>query len=103
VWRRESETIAPDASATVLKGEEGGGVSLPTEVKTKDEFEKVLEKARQVRVLKSGANAKVKVRTDKMLYTFKTSSDEADTLVKGVKAEVLELDAGDKAEKDKES
>jgi len=64
---------------------------LPREIKTKEEFEKLLEEAVEIRVKRDGEVAKVKLRTPSQLYTFKTSGDEADTLTKGAKAEVVEL------------
>ncbi|HYB45564.1 MAG TPA: hypothetical protein VEC92_03485 [Nitrososphaerales archaeon] len=64
---------------------------MPREIKTKEEFEKLLEEAVEIRVKRDGEVAKVKLRTPSQLYTFKTSGDEADTLTKGAKAEVVEL------------
>ena len=64
---------------------------MPREIKSKGEFEKLLEEAVEVRVKRDGETAKVKLRTPTQLYTFKTSSVEADSLTKGVKAEILEF------------
>lgn len=64
---------------------------MPRELRSKEEFEKVLEGAVEVRVKREGEAAKVKVRTPTKLYTFKTSSEEADTLTKGLKVEVFEF------------
>ena len=64
---------------------------MPRELKSKDEFQKVLGEALEIRVKKEGDVAKLKLRTPTQLYTFKTSSDEADTLTKGVKVEVIEF------------
>jgi hypothetical protein len=64
---------------------------MPREVKTKEEFQKLLNEAIEVRVKKEGEVAKVKLRTPTQLYTFKTSGEEADTLTKGLKVEVLEF------------
>ena len=64
---------------------------MPREVKAKDEFQKLLQTATEVRVSRRGDQAKVKLRTKDALYTFKTTSEEADSLVKGVKAPVTEF------------
>lgn len=67
------------------------GVFMPRELKSKEEFQKLLEDAIEVRVVKRGDEAKVKARTKDALYTFKTTSEDADSLVKGVKAPVDEF------------
>lgn len=64
---------------------------MPKELKSKEEFEKVLDEATELRVVRNGDDAKVKVRTPTALYTFKTSSADADTLVKGTKVPVVEI------------
>ena len=64
---------------------------MPRELKTKEEFQKLLESAVEVRVSRHGDDAKVKLRTPEVLYTFKTTSEEADSLVKGTKAPVVEF------------
>jgi len=64
---------------------------LPRELTSKDEFQKLLGQAVEVRVKREGETAKVKLRTPTQLYTFKTSSEEVDLLTKGVKVEVLEI------------
>ncbi len=64
---------------------------MPKEITSKEEFAKLLDRASEVRVVRSGDSAKVKLRTKGALYTFKTSTEEADVLVKGTKAPVEEL------------
>jgi len=64
---------------------------MPREIKSKEEFEKLLETATEVRVSKSGDAAKVKLRTKEALYTFKTTAEEADSLAKGAKVPVQEF------------
>jgi Ribosomal L38e protein family len=64
---------------------------MPREIKTKEEFEKLLGSATEVRVSKSGNAAKVKLRTREALYTFRTTAEEADTLAKGAKVPVQEF------------
>ncbi|HZW84610.1 MAG TPA: hypothetical protein VFE91_01745 [Nitrososphaerales archaeon] len=64
---------------------------MPKELKSQDEFDRVLEHATEVRVFRKGEQAKIKLRTKESLYTFKTTSEEADTLVKGIKKPVFEF------------
>ncbi len=64
---------------------------MPREITTKEQFAKLLEDATEVRVAREGDQAKVKLRTKDALYTFKTTSEDADALVKGVKKPVLEF------------
>ena len=63
---------------------------MPREISSKEEFQKLLERAVEVRVKKEGDQAKVKLRTPELLYTFKTTSEDADSLTKGSKVDVLE-------------
>ncbi len=64
---------------------------MPKEIKDKDQFEKMLETATEVRVSRNGDVAKVKLRTKDALYTFRTTSEEADSMIKGLKAPVVEF------------
>jgi hypothetical protein len=67
-----------------------GREPVPRELKSKDEFEKLLGSAAEIRVVRSGDEAKVKLRTKVGLFTFKTTSEEADALVKGTKTPIVE-------------
>ena len=64
---------------------------MPKEIKDKEQFEKLFEAATEVRVSRRGDGAKVKLRTKDALYTFRTTSEEADSLVKGTKVPVVEF------------
>jgi len=64
---------------------------LPKELKSKEDFDKLLEEATEIRVSKSGESAKVKLRTPDALYTLKTTAEEADAMVKGAKIPVQEF------------
>ena len=64
---------------------------MPRELKSKDEFQKLLGSATEVRVSRKGEGAKIKLRTKEALYTFKTTGAEADSLVKGLKTPVVEF------------
>jgi hypothetical protein len=64
---------------------------MPREIKSKEEFDKLLESATEIRVARAGEKAKVKLRTKAALYTFSTTSEEADSLIKGVKTPIVEF------------
>ena len=64
---------------------------MPSEIKSKDEFDKLLESATEVRVSRQGDDAKVKLRTKEGLFTFKTKSADADAMVKGLKVPIVEF------------
>ncbi|HXW95209.1 MAG TPA: hypothetical protein VEJ19_05845 [Nitrososphaerales archaeon] len=64
---------------------------MPRELKSKDELLKLLGSATEVRVSRYGDKAKVKLRLKDGLYTFKTTSVEADSLTKGLKTPVVEF------------
>ena len=69
----------------------GKGCPVPKELKNKEEFQKLLESATEVRVARSGEQAKVKLRTKGALYTFKTTAEEADGLTKGLKIPIVDF------------
>lgn len=64
---------------------------MPKELTSKEEFQKLLASATEVRVTKSGDNAKIKLRTKEALFTFKTTSTEVDAMTKGLKTPVVEF------------
>ena len=64
---------------------------MPKELKSRDEFQKLLDSATEVRVTRRGDAAKIKLRTKEFLYTFRTTSEDADALAKGLKTPVVEF------------
>lgn len=64
---------------------------MPKEISSKEDFLRLLTQATEVRIVRAGDNAKVKLRTGAALYTFKTTSEEADSLTKGVKKPIQEF------------
>ena len=64
---------------------------MPREVTNKDEFEKMMENASEIRVSRRGDSAKVKLRTKDGLFTLRTTTEEADSMVKGTKVPVVEF------------
>ena len=64
---------------------------MPKEIKDKDQFDKLIESATEIRISRHGEDAKVKLRTRDGLYTFKTTSADADAMIKGTKTPVVEF------------
>lgn len=64
---------------------------MPREILSKEEFQRLLPSATEIRVVRSGETAKVKLRTANRLYTYKTSSDEVEALTKDTKTPVVEI------------
>ncbi len=73
---------------------------MPKEIHNAEQFQDLIPKAVQLRVVRNGDSVKLKIRTLDYLYTFKTTQDEADVLIKGAKdLEVVEINP----EKEKEA
>ena len=85
------ETRLPPADSGALISPIEKGVPLPRELKSKDEFQALLASATEVRIARRGDGAKVKLRTKEGLFTFKTTGEDADALVKGTKVPVVEF------------
>jgi hypothetical protein len=64
---------------------------MPREIRSKEEFQKLLPSATEIRVVKDGESAKVKLRTRDRLYTFVTKEADVESLTKGTKVPVVEL------------
>ena len=64
---------------------------MPTEVKSKDEFLRLLPNARECRVVRRKGYVKLKLRLSRTLYTYKTDNQEAEELLKQVKCPIVEL------------
>ena len=64
---------------------------MPKEIISKEKFENLFESATEIRVARNGDKAKVKLRTKRALYTFTTTSEEADSMIKGTKTPVVEF------------
>lgn len=58
---------------------------MPKEIKSSEQFQKLMSKASEIRVVRNEDAVKLKLRTPDFLYTYKTSSSEADDILKGVK------------------
>ena len=78
---------------------------MPKQIQSTEQFEKLLPKALELRVVRDIDSVKLKLRTSDYLYTYKTSSDEAAGLIKSAKdIEVIEYSPQqEKKESDKEA
>ena len=75
---------------------------MPREIRSAEQFQKLIPKALELRVVRKKESVKLKLRTPEYLYTFKTSDDEAEGIIKGAKEiSVVEITAKkEKATKD---
>jgi len=64
---------------------------MPREITSKEEFQKLLPSATEIRVVRAGDSTKIKLRTADQLYTYKTKEDEVEALTKGTKTPVVEF------------
>jgi len=76
---------------------------MPKELKSLEQFQNLLPKAVELRVLRQRDFVKLKLRTPELLYTFKTNEDEADDIIKNAKElEVVDFSRTSNKEKDDE-
>lgn len=58
---------------------------MPKELKSSEQFQELMPKAVELRVVRGKDTVKLKLRTPEVLYTYKTNEDEADDIIKSVK------------------
>jgi hypothetical protein len=58
---------------------------MPKQITTTEQFEELLPKATECRVLRNAERVKLKLRTPTYLYTFVTNEDVAEDLLKRLK------------------
>jgi hypothetical protein len=77
---------------------------MPREIRTSEQFQSLMSKAIELRVVRKDNAVKLKLRTPDYLYTYKTTEDEASDLIKNAKEiEVVEFSqVNEKAEKKEE-
>jgi len=63
---------------------------LPSEIKDAEEFVRVAERATECRVKRLKDIVKLKLRTQRQLYTFRADPDKAAELIKQIKCEIVE-------------
>ena len=65
---------------------------MPLEIRSRELLESLIPKATEIRVAKGkGDEVKLKLRTAKALYTYKTTADEAAALTKGLKTPIFDF------------
>ena len=65
---------------------------MPLEIRSKELIESLIPKATEIRVARGkGDQVKLKLRTAKALYTYKTTADEAAALTKGLKTPIFDF------------
>jgi hypothetical protein len=78
---------------------------MPRELASKEEVEKLLPEAQEIRLVRGkkkkvkndkdevegDQQVKMKLRTERTLYTFKTTEAEAQAIIKGQKIDVVEF------------
>jgi Ribosomal L38e protein family len=72
---------------------------MPKELRDSEQFQKLLPKAVELRVVRQKEFVKLKLRTPDYLYTYKTNEDEADDILKNAK-EIEVVDFGRVKEKE---
>ena len=77
---------------------------MPKELRNVEQFQKLMPRAVELRVMRGKESVKLKLRTPDVLYTFKTNEEEAEDLIKSAKEiEVIEYTpAKEKSEKTEE-
>jgi hypothetical protein len=73
---------------------------MPKELKDSEQFQKLMPRAVELRVVRQKEFVKLKLRTPEVLYTFKTNGDEADEIIKNAK-EIEVVDFGRTKEPEK--
>lgn len=76
---------------------------MPRPIRDAEEFQKLVPRAHECRVVRSSSGVKLKLRTPEYLYTYSTSTDEAEDLLKSLKdVEVIDLSAAPKVKEKEE-
>ena len=75
---------------------------MPRELHNAEQFQKLIPKGLELRVVRGREQVKLKLRTSEYLYTFKTNENEAEDIIKNAKdLEIVEVTPkGKKEEKD---
>ena len=65
---------------------------MPLQIRSKEEAEALIEKATEIRVVEGKEDSvKLKMRTQKALYTYVTTKDEAAAMTKGLKTPIIDF------------
>jgi len=63
---------------------------MPTEIHDTEQFLRISDRATECRVKRLKATVKLKLRTPSQLYTIQIDPDQAATLLKQIRCEVIE-------------
>ncbi len=67
-------------------------MKMPKQLHNAEQFQKLMPKALELRVVREKESVKLKLRTPDYLYTLKTSKDEVEGIIKNAKdLEVIEI------------
>ncbi len=64
---------------------------MPVEIFNEDEFLEIAKRAKECRVKRSGNSVKLKLRTSSKLYTYKTTPEKAENLIKKLTCPIVTL------------
>ena len=64
---------------------------MPREIFNEEKFLQLAEHSIHCRVKRIQDTVKLKIRTKKMLYTYKTDPDSAERILKSLSCEIIEL------------
>jgi len=64
---------------------------MPKEIFSEEEFLNIAKSATECRIKKTGDIVKLKLRTPKHLYTYKTDTTKAESLISQIEIEKIEL------------
>ena len=64
---------------------------MPVEIKSEDEFLDLSKRAQSCRVKRTGDVVKLKLRTKKTLFVYKTTPEKADILTKRLSIDIIEI------------
>jgi len=64
---------------------------MPKELTDIDSFKEMMKSASECRVVKRGNKVKIKIRTKRLLYTYVTTEEESNELLKDTSIQVVEI------------
>ncbi len=64
---------------------------MPREIQSEEEFIKILERAIECRVKRLRDSVKLKLRTPRLLYTYKCDPGSAERLLSGLKIPIIDV------------
>lgn len=65
--------------------------TIPKEIKNENKLIELAKDASECKVIRIGDTVKIKLRTNKYLYTYKTNPESADNILKRISCPISEL------------